>query len=1048
MKNTGQGETSTVEQSKVDEPVSVVSRNDKNKLKNMKAGDKLEIRVADTLVYDEPSGDYFPPMFESGSMINKRMLDKGEIVTYKGVSKESNNIVTNTTIIYLSVTLSDGTDAYVRLADVKLTTTKTSENSEKVVNNNVKIATTVTSRAGEEKKNIGQYGEQYVVGIAAGRNNDTDVGNVNDDKGLIEEELTIKVAEEVEKLLQDYSNIKVVQTGSTSSNPSNVKPENRAEKNRNLNPNLCIQIYFNNGEQAGVQTIYKEGDAISQQLAEILSNNLSSVMGLTNLNSGTDTEKCKNSQGESASLNIIENAAVTGFPSVVAMGGNLNKEPDASVIASDGVSKYAQAIVKSIDEYFKADHSGRTATEQEETKYKDSVESRIINMKYVSPEKLQEYVDNADFDNAIKSFTLDDNGNLVIVTWSTNESGELKLKTNNSMNLKTALSKYMMPYEYLLYFYIDSDDENFVSDLADEVMNSEIVMAIQDNVTTTDTIDITEQRIDAQKDKYDTDWHQTAYKRTVTESVSTSVNLTYVSTWCVKAYQENSYSEAVLNLGNNEEKIVNIAGKVTESKNKSQTDDYKTNELMLRGEDHYFVEKDGKQELVTEEYYYNILEHLNTSTHMISNSYEKGEYKTEGRENVFVNLYIKYKMVSKVRTADFLFQIIENNERTANMLDLTKYLIYKATNQPWGVLEFDYSTFDLSKFNNTGSAMGGLDTFREYLRAWEGNEGYNEDGTKYKVGNDGAGHPTVGYGIDIYNSGFLDRFLAAGYDVSMGAYIDVEFVDALEMEEIQNALALVEEKTSGLNLTQYQKYAMVSRIYNCGSSGAFTERNGKTFVEAYNSYWNQETDDEYKVTANDGMYNHALYQNYMKDPMTSNGQYLSGLENRRKSEWLLFKTGYYDRIDKWCSNTAGGIVVEKAIECHAYLRENGFRYAQAGINVPITGKGGTVDCSSYVSWVLYEAGFTEFEGYQKTSGVFTSNPWGWEEVSVSEAQPGDIVTYSGHVEIIAADAGDRFRVYNCGDDKTIQTAGTDEYPETCVSANKNTVLKIIRPPQK
>ena len=716
MKNTGQGETSTVEQSKVDEPVSVVSRNDENKLKNMKAGDKLEIRVADTLVYNEPQDDYFPPMFESGSMINKRMLDKGEIVTYKGVSKESNNIVTNTTIIYLSVTLSDGTDAYVRLASVKLTTTKTSENSEKVVNNDVKIATTVTSRAGEEKKNIGQYGEQYVVGIAAGRNNDTDVGNVNDDKGLIEEELTIKVAEEVEKLLQDYSNIKVVQTGSTSSNPSNVKPENRAEKNRNLNPNLCIQIYFNNGEQAGVQTIYKEGDAISQQLAEILSNNLSSVMGLTNLNAGTDTEKCKNSQGESASLNIIENAAVTGFPSVVAMGGNLNKEPDASVIASDGVSKYAQAIVKSIDEYFKADHSGRTATEQEETKYKDSVESRIINMKYVSPEKLQEYVDNADFDNAIKSFTLDDNGNLVIVTWSTNESGELKLKTNNSMNLKTALSKYMMPYEYLLYFYIDSDDENFVSDLADEVMNSEIVMAIQDNVTTTDTIDITEQRIDAQKDKYDTDWHQTAYKRTVTESVSTSVNLTYVSTWCVKAYQENSYSEAVLNLGNNEEKIVNIAGKVTESKNKSQTNDYKTNELMLRGEDHYSVEKDGKQELVTEEYYYNILEHLNTSTHMISNSYEKGEYKTEGRENVFVNLYIKYKMVSKVRTADFLFQIIENNERTANMLDLTKYLIYKATNQPWGVLEFDYEgEYSLQSFNSVSGSGGQIPLYKPVL---------------------------------------------------------------------------------------------------------------------------------------------------------------------------------------------------------------------------------------------------------------------------------------------------------------------------------------------
>ena len=78
-------------------------------------------------------------------------------------------------------------------------------------------------------------------------------------------------------------------------------------------------------------------------------------MGLTDLKAGTDVDKCKNSEGISSSLSIIENAAITGYPSVVAMGGNLNKDPDASVISEGGVEKYAQAIVKSIDEYFKAD---------------------------------------------------------------------------------------------------------------------------------------------------------------------------------------------------------------------------------------------------------------------------------------------------------------------------------------------------------------------------------------------------------------------------------------------------------------------------------------------------------------------------------------------------------------------------------------------------------------------------------------------------------------------------------------------------------------------
>ena len=404
-------------------------------------------------------------------------------------------------------------------------------------------------------------------------------------------------------------------------------------------------------------------------------------------------------------------------------------------------------------------------------------------------------------------------------------------------------------------------------------------------------------------------------------------------------------------------------------------------------------------------------------------------------------------MVAKIRD-EYLFEIIENNERTANLLDLTKYLIYLATDVPWGVLDFDFSIFSLEQFTDTGSSMGGLDTFIEYLHSWEGCTGLSEDGTKYIVGDDGAGHPTVGYGIDIYNSGFLDRFLAAGYDVSIGSYIDVEFVDALEKEEVQSALQTVEERTSGLGLTQYQKYALVSRIYNCGSSGAFTTRNGKNFVEAYNSYWNQETDDEYRVAANDSMYNHPLYQNYMAMPNTSNGNYMAGLENRRKSEWILFKTGYYERIDKWCSNSAGGTIVEKAIECHAYLRENGYTYAQAGINIPITSSVRTVDCSSYVSWVLYEAGFTEFEGYQKTSSTFTSNPWGWQEVSVSEAQPGDIITYSGHVEIVAGDAGDRFRVYNCGGDESISSPGTEELPESSVSGyTKGSILKVIRPPQ-
>ena len=72
----------------------------------------------------------------------------------------------------------------------------------------------------------------------------------------------------------------------------------------------------------------------------------------------------------------------------------------------------------------------------------------------------------------MKSYTLDDERNLVTVTWSVKEDGSVELKSNNSMNLKTVLQKYMMPFEYLLYFYIDTDYAGFSIDLADKELKT------------------------------------------------------------------------------------------------------------------------------------------------------------------------------------------------------------------------------------------------------------------------------------------------------------------------------------------------------------------------------------------------------------------------------------------------------------------------------------------------------------------------------------------------------------------------------------------------
>lgn len=149
------------------------------------------------------------------------------------------------------------------------------------------------------------------------------------------------------------------------------------------------------------------------------------------------------------------------------------------------------------------------------------------------------------------------------------------------------------------------------------------------------------------------------------------------------------------------------------------------------------------------------------------------------------------------------------------------------------------------------------------------------------------------------------------------------------------------------------------------------------------------------------------------------------------------------------SNFYAGNIVDAAVKCHEYLRNNGYTYAQKGITVP-DGilNGSTIDCSSFVTWVLYCAGFEEMEGYQQTSYTFNSNSWGWEEISIAEAGPGDIVVYDGHVEIIAeVGSSNKLRVYNCGGNNSISAEGTEELPESGMSRYlKSQIIKILRPP--
>ena len=58
-----------------------------------------------------------------------------------------------------------------------------------------------------------------------------------------------------------------------------------------------------------------------------------------------------------------------------------------------------------------------------------------------------------------------------------------------------------------------------------------------------------------------------------------------------------------------------------------------------------------------------------------------------------------YQTRSNILSApDWLYEILETSSRTVDMIDLTKYLLYKATGQDLGVTEYDFSLFDPKNF--------------------------------------------------------------------------------------------------------------------------------------------------------------------------------------------------------------------------------------------------------------------------------------------------------------------------------------------------------------
>ena len=157
--------------------------------------------------------------------------------------------------------------------------------------------------------------------------------------------------------------------------------------------------------------------------------------------------------------------------------------------------------------------------------------------------------------------------------------------------------------------------------------------------------------------------------------------------------------------------------------------------------------------------------------------------------------------------------------------------------------------------------------------------------------------------------------------------------------------------------------------------------------------------------------------------------------------------------------------------CKAYYASNNFVYSLAAgaRTIPadqskLYNGNYCVDCSSYVSWVLYEyalingkTNMQNYFNYQRNSATFASigaaggnsylsvvDAKGNGTVDLSKAQVGDILVSSGHVEFFSSYTQNgntvSIKVYNCGSNSTIKIPGIT----TSATKNINDITYILR----
>ena len=679
--------------------------------------------------------------------------------------------------------------------------------------------------------------------------------------------------------------------------------------------------------------------------------------------------------------------------------------------------------------------------------------SNDIKLTYEEYDKMLEWI-NDNNKEALNHFSIDEEDNMVYASTvqtiketgsdinNLNEDSNETVLQEKKLDYKTAVSQYTTQMNFLIDLTMISQNPEFVSAVVDLIKDSRINLTIMDNVSTYKNTTTYKYRLNTTKReevldengkvkyyRYTSSFEdKTEITRETVINTNSTPQITYVKTWFCE--QELSYN-------------------FNKNQNNDSNEEWLENEKSPAGAGSWRTNQYIKNEYETINDIYE--EGTSSGVRIILGKSGDGKRYKNGEisEQTFVGLMeTEFRIPYSSRTsfaghnlesgAQMLFLLLQQDANLQNMETLMRYALYLYSGDNYGVTSIDGSIYEIGDFV-TISSISSTSLLVEYIRHFEHSTEppTNSDGTKYIIEEGAAGEPVVGYGVDIQSH--INSFIQAGQPTTIGEEVDKKFVDSLEEQIRLQMYEDVKNMTEGLNLTEYQLHALTSRAYNCGVKGAlvnnYVSGQSMNFVESYNAYWNQDIDDQFEEQNNNANFDHRLYTNFMQAPVTADGEYLPGLETRRKSEWILFQTGYYNVLGEWYKDS--GAILEMADKLHQ--AQTSWNYSVGGdlywnnIELSINNPNKVTCCATYVSSVLYLSGhFSEEQmnsfNYNSSNGLYNfllSN--GWQAITeYSALQAGDVVfmdTDGGarainHVQLYAGDG----TWYNAGSNDAIHSS--------------------------